>query len=522
MGVGVVVGGGSKTDRIALSALLPFFVLAGFVLLHAPLLHLPFFWDEAGYYIPAARDFFLTGSLVPHSTLHTAHTPLLSLLLAAIWEITGYGVLITRVAMLGVACFGLWQVYRLAENVANRSVALATLALTATYPIVFAQASIAHSDLLATALVWWGLREYFEPSPKPLRYAVAFTLAVLAKEIAVVVPAALALFALATLRRKGIKDAFALCCPPALALVCWFSFHRFATGLWFGDPDYYRYNVSATLTPARVFFALLQRLWQAFGHMNMWFPTLAMIIAMFMAPKPQRDRIAIPIQLAFASVIFATILFHSVLGGALLTRYMLAIYPLVLIIAVSTLWRRVPRWQIAAGVACALFATACVVNPPYRFAPEDNLNYADFIRVHQDAAQVIESRFAGAKVLAAWPASDELHKPELGYVSRPIHVQKIHDYTTDSLAAVADSDFTVLLAFSTKYEPEHPLIHWQWWLGISKKYFDYHHDLMPEEIANAVDGRVIWQDRRHGQWAAIIVRELPQNAQLTRAASLTP
>ncbi len=35
-------------------------------LLHAPLLRLPYFWDEAGYYVPAARDLLLTGSLIPH------------------------------------------------------------------------------------------------------------------------------------------------------------------------------------------------------------------------------------------------------------------------------------------------------------------------------------------------------------------------------------------------------------------------------------------------------------------------
>ena len=42
---------------------------------HAPLLRLPYFWDEAGYYIPAARD-LLTGSLIPHSTPSNAHPPL--------------------------------------------------------------------------------------------------------------------------------------------------------------------------------------------------------------------------------------------------------------------------------------------------------------------------------------------------------------------------------------------------------------------------------------------------------------
>ena len=45
------------------------------IALHAPLLRLPYFWDEAGYYIPAARDLF-SGSLIPYSTPSNAHPPL--------------------------------------------------------------------------------------------------------------------------------------------------------------------------------------------------------------------------------------------------------------------------------------------------------------------------------------------------------------------------------------------------------------------------------------------------------------
>ena len=45
-------------------------------ILHAPLLRLPYFWDEAGYYVPAARDLLLHGSLIPRSTASAAHPPL--------------------------------------------------------------------------------------------------------------------------------------------------------------------------------------------------------------------------------------------------------------------------------------------------------------------------------------------------------------------------------------------------------------------------------------------------------------
>ena len=46
------------SEQVLLFALL----FAGLMLLHAPLLRVPYFWDEAGYYIPAARDLYLNGS----------------------------------------------------------------------------------------------------------------------------------------------------------------------------------------------------------------------------------------------------------------------------------------------------------------------------------------------------------------------------------------------------------------------------------------------------------------------------
>src|SRR5882757_5244858 len=105
------------------------------MLLHAPLLRLPYFWDEAGYYIPAARDLYLTGALIPHSTPSNAHPPLVMAWLAMAWRVAGYSSLVTRTAMLAVAAFSLLGVFRLARFAANFPVAWATTALIALYPV---------------------------------------------------------------------------------------------------------------------------------------------------------------------------------------------------------------------------------------------------------------------------------------------------------------------------------------------------------------------------------------------------
>src|SRR5581483_9647346 len=76
------------------------------IALHAPLLRLPYYWDEAGYYIPAARDLF-SGSLIPHSTPSNAHPPLVMAWLALSWKLFRQSRIVTRCAMLLLAAFSL-------------------------------------------------------------------------------------------------------------------------------------------------------------------------------------------------------------------------------------------------------------------------------------------------------------------------------------------------------------------------------------------------------------------------------
>src|SRR5271167_2256187 len=131
-------------------------------LTHGPLLRLPYFWDEAGYFIPAARDLLLTGSLIPHSTLSNAHPPLVMLWLAFWWKYSAFTPAVTRTAMLLVAAFALLGLWRLSRDVASSAVAVATVLCTALYPVFFAQSSLAHLDMMAAALTLWGLAMYVE------------------------------------------------------------------------------------------------------------------------------------------------------------------------------------------------------------------------------------------------------------------------------------------------------------------------------------------------------------------------
>lgn len=502
-------------------------VWVALLIAHWPLLSLPYFWDEAGFYVPAAHDLLQTGSVIPQTTLLTAHPPLAAIYLATAWRIFGEAPMVTRAAMLLVAAFGLVQLYGFLRAIAVRPVALAATALTAVYPVFFAQSSLAHSDLMAAALSWWGLKRYFG-SPIDRRWSLAaFTLAALAKETAVLVPGGLFLFALAMAlrgRRWPGRERWGLVIVPGMALAGWYGYHYAHTGHVFGDASFFRYNVAETLNPLRFLFALVQRVWQVCGHMNLWLLTAAALAAMLLplgkADGKTRERIAIPTQACLATIVAVHLLFHSLIGGALLSRYLEVLFPLVIVVWVATLQRRVRYWAVLAAAIGGAFIIGWTVNPWYRFAPEDNLNYAEFLRLHQAAAITIEERFPRARILTAWPAADELTKPYLGFVREPHAVITIADFSLEQLRiAQANSEYAVAFAFSTKYEPARPRFEWRYWQEMSVRFFGYHRDLPPEAIAAMLGGRIVFLERAHGQWVAVIAFDRAQNASLLMPSS---
>src|SRR5258708_23146047 len=90
-----------------------FFALIIFVS-HAAFFDLPFFWDEVGQFVPAALDLLHSGALVPRSVTPNAHPPGVMAYLVAVWMVTGFSIVSTRVAMLTLASLCVLIVFLLA------------------------------------------------------------------------------------------------------------------------------------------------------------------------------------------------------------------------------------------------------------------------------------------------------------------------------------------------------------------------------------------------------------------------
>jgi hypothetical protein len=327
--------------------------------------------------------------------------------------------------------------------------------------------------------------------------------------------------------------------------VLWYAYHYTRTGFVFGNPEFFRYNVQGTLHPLRIFLAALLRSWQAIGYMNLFVLTIACAIAMRHSPKDKDDssgekpRIEIPTQLTFLAIAIFYGGALSVIGGAVLARYMLPVVPLVILVCVSTIWRRLKLWPAMIAFVALAFVQALFVNPPYGFAPEDNLAYRDYIRLHQQADAFLVTHYSNssnpsARVLTAWPASGELTQSFLGYVQRPLPVTQIvqiEDFTAESLLSAdaaeshdARSRFDVALVFSTKYQPPPNLFdRWQLWQEWKARYFGFHRDLSPEAAVSLLGGKLAYvkYDPVRAQWVGIVEFQKIEEAPSTEGSPIT-
>jgi hypothetical protein len=494
--------------------------IAAVVLLHLPQLKLPYYWDEAGYYVPAARDLYLTGDPIPRSTHTNPHPPLLAAYLAASWKLFGFSPLVTRLAMAALAGATLYALLLLAPLAASPAAGLWAALWTLTTPVFFAQSTLAHLDIAAAPGLL--LSVYFYLRRRLAACVLAGTLLCLVRETGVAVVLTLAAFEFykqkrdrrngrqeAGGRRQGMGDCLlppASCFPlllPLLPLATWFLYLRYRTGLWLGDAYFANYNVFRVLHPARWALQFTKRAYQlGFADFH-WVATALIVAAVWRNVVTGRRPVRQPGGLSPLAAVMAVYLALLSVFGAPLHRYLLPIVPLFLLLAARAAFQLHFRGRNA---VLALLPVAFVVcwfwNPPYMFAHEDNLSYADYVRLHKETAPLLEDLPPGTRILTAWPASDELSRPWLGYVRRSLATVEVAEFTRPELERVAPDSFDIVFLFSRESNP-------QWFdrfprlARLEAHFFGFQRQAPPEWIEQRFALRRVVHIEFRGQWVEI-------------------
>ncbi|HEY7392993.1 MAG TPA: glycosyltransferase family 39 protein [Bryobacteraceae bacterium] len=494
-----MLGYASSNRRFVVAAIL---IGPAFFLLHLPFLSLPYFWDEAAQFVPAARDILSGGGWIPTSTTPNIHPPAVMAYLALSWRLAGQNPLTTRSAMLFLAALGAFCAFLLARELCRQVPGhpeFLAVALLIVSPLFFAQSMLAQLDapaLLFTSLaLWLFLRGKFSLA------AAACVALVLVKETGLVVPLVFGSCLMA--RRRWRESAWFT--APALILGLWVALLEARTGYWTGSAEFQRYNIFYPLNPVRLILAALRRLYFLFISSFHWIGTAAILYAW----KKTRLFRTPPWRVSWL-VVLAQVLVVTLTGGAVLERYLLPVMP-VLYCAMAC---GISQWQRPLRIAASatLFAGLAVgnwVNPFYSFPYENNLAFTDFVRLHQSAAEYLARYYPGISVFTAWPLTLELSRPELGFVSRRIAVASLPNFAPPALAAISWNRIQIFVAFSRDWDPPinpmryAPLLHfWERsYRQLANVPRDELHRLVPFPLAASFS--------RAGQWVDIYVNPAP-------------
>lgn len=465
---------------------------------HLSFLPLPYYWDEAGYYIPAALDIFHGGSWIPHSVAPNVHPPGVPAYLAAAWGLAGYHPAVTRSAMLLLASFALLAAFLLAIELAREvrgAPAFLAAALLCCSPLFFAQAMMAQLDMPAMLFTTLALL-FFIQDRIPLSAGAAVAL-VLVKETGLLVPA---LFFVWLANERRWRDA-AWFCLPAVALGGWMVILHGATGYWLGSPGFEQYNLFYPMQPGRLAISLVRRLYTlAFANFH-WIGTFAIVYAWRFSGMFRTRSWRVAWWLLAAHTLLVTLL-----GGAVLERYLLPVLPILYaaMAGAFSLYGRLPR-AVCSGVLIAGMVTCMFVNPPYPFPYEDNLAFTDFVKLQADAADFVEHWYSGARVHTIWPMTLELRHPELGYVHQPIQVERMPNLAPQSLARLDWSKVQVLVVFSRNWDPPVSLMHFRPFFELWRKFYGFVPAATLGETRARVPLPVAQHFERRGQWVDIYV-----------------
>ena len=474
-------------------------ILAILLISHLPYVSVPFFWDELGQFIPAALDLQRAGKLVPVSTVPNVHPPGVMAWLALVWDIFGYSVAVTRVAMLTLSAVGLYGAFvlavRMCRDVPGAPALTVVLLLFAT-PLVYMQAMMAQLDFPAMVFSMVALVLFFDR--RHILCAIACTLLVLSKETGAILPAIFAGWLV--LRERNWRDAqfYAL---PFLALGGWLLLLKSTTGQWLGDPGFAQYNVNYSLSPVRSGIAIVRRLWFLFGADFRWIGTIAIVYAW------RRTTLFRTREWSICGIFFAAhVLLVCFFGGATLERYLLPVFPLLYIAmatGLATIHRK--RSVVVAGLLIGLVA-GLYWDPPYPAPLENNLAMVDFVELQKAMAEYVEREWPNATIGTAWPYTGALYNPDVLYVHQRRKIVETNDFRLENVRnAVKVGHPEVLLVYSRTWEPPFDFLRFRWVDWLLETYYDYHPQITDEEL-ESLGYRQQFRFRQRSQWMAVYAR----------------
>jgi hypothetical protein len=385
----------------------------------APVLGIPYYWDEAGWvgaaHWLAGRNLLRAIPGLRPPDIFWGHPPGLHVLLASLFKLFGESQVVTHLLAVSFAFIGLYFTYRLGSLLYDRGTgAFAALALFLS-PVYFAQSAMFLADVpvaaLGVATIYFALRNAYVP------YLLSATGLVLAKETGVAVVGAYLLFLLVTHRRDPRQAVHELTRYglPLLVIGGFVAWQKLVTGEFFfilGGMPFDFVEMGWSVWWAKL--CLITR-WLFWDQLRSIISAL-IVLGLVLAPGWRRR----PELLLVAVIVLVSC--YPFVAIFLLRRYLMPALPFLYLLGMGALSVLLQSWRWRVGAASAFVALSIVSVSDLRLAGngEWTMSYLTVVRTAQAMYGYLHEHHPNARVLAAWPDSVNLTRPYIGYVKSPV------------------------------------------------------------------------------------------------------
>ncbi|MFK7986359.1 MAG: ArnT family glycosyltransferase [Sandaracinaceae bacterium] len=439
--------------------------LLAYTLLIQADLSTPYWWDAAAVYVPGskwvAENSFAAFPGVFPSLLARGHTTLFYVVTAVAYALFGTAPPVGHVVVLGFATLGSALTYALGARLFGRPAGVAAAGLLVVSPLWLTMSAQMLPEVPLAALTAGSL--YAFSRGRHVEAAVWGVLVVLTKETGVACPlaitGALLLYGVRRRRFDDLVRPLLISLVPTVALAGFFVWQRLAEGWWvlpfhaelFGQEHDYLSQFggvfnSMLLADGRVV-ALLGAV--VLGLYRLRAAPESFAQDPHEAPSPSHP----PRWVVLTSLVLVFLANQGFFTQMwFLERYALAAHPGLMVLLAGLLVPKAswPSRRLLASGAVVVLATAglavqlAATGSDYA-SGETTFRYLRMVEAHQRVYAVLESTDEPALVMTAWPMTEELRKPYLGWVSREYETVGIRGYRdgTDSVQGDRDIDAIV-------------------------------------------------------------------------------
>ncbi len=404
------------------------FIILAFAL-KSPILNTPHYWDSLNRVHNA--HWIKTHSFNPflkegEGLLSAQGRPPFFLeLLAVFWTLFGDSLYVSHLVVVIFSFLGLLFTYLLGKHFFSSNVGFFSSLLLFFSPLYFAQSGILNYAVPLTALSVMVV--YFALTENKVAYFISASCLVLTKEtgMLILIPVLLALLWRYRKQSKSFKNILVIISPFFVYLL-WLLACKIYHG-WFLFPGHAGILNLSSLS--HIILTLKIRVGQLFFKNYHWLLSLVILAASVKWIKTFLREKEKGIILIGAMAIY---LIFFALYPVPLDRYLLPVYPLFFMLFFQSVdFLSKQDWR-PSFIAFLVITSLFIMNWTGKRSTlghelETNLEYLDFIEVHQKAAQFIESHYPDKYILTDWPQTMELRYPFEGYVESPVRASSIFE-----------------------------------------------------------------------------------------------